>query len=1470
MPQDARRLPLSAAQYDIWLAQRIGEPSPVYHSGEYVRIDGPVDVPRFEAALRQAVTECEGLGVRIVEDAEGPHQIPAPAPAPLAFHDLSASPHPEAEALARMHQDLARPADPTATPLHAHALMKLSDTRFLWHQRYNHVVMDAYGWSLLGRRVAELYTARTTGTPAPPARFGTLADLLDEQDRYRASTDHARDRTHWTELLADRPEPVALPLGGPAAPGARRETAHLDPAGADRLRHLARTTGTSWPHLALAAVGAHFARTTGDRDLVFGVTVTARLTPLAGRTPATLANVLPLRLRVDPHDDLVTLAHRVREQLRHLLVHQRFRGEELRRALDWPAAGRHGFGPLVNIVTFEQPLDFAGAPGRPHDLSVPPGDDLVITVRGGTEGPIRIDLDGDDSTPGSDHLTAHQQALLALLDPAGTDPRTPLHRTDPLTPAARTVLLHDRNATAHPVRRTTLPELLAEQAARTPDRPAVLDEHTTLTYRELDARAHRAARWLTRHGIRPGDRVAVAMDRSAELPVLLWGVLRAGAAYVPLDPHHPAERLARILADARPAHLVTTRTTHRALRDAAPTDHTPRTLWDAPDTRAALTDTPADPTPTRIPPDAPAYVIYTSGSTGQPKGVVVGHASVVNRLEWMRDRFALTPHDRILQKTPIGFDVSVWELFLPALTGAALVMARPDAHRDPARLVDTVDRFGITLAHFVPSMLDAFLHAATPGTCRSLRRVVCSGEALSAEAVTAFQHRFGTRTGLQNLYGPTEATVDVTAWDCARRDGPARTVPIGSPIWNTRTYVLDAHLRPVPAGMTGELYLSGVQLAQGYVGRAHLTAERFTACPFEPAGARMYRTGDLARWTPDGELLYAGRADDQVKIRGFRIEPGEVEAALTAHHQVARATVTVREDRPGTRRLVGYVVPRGDRVDLPALRAHTARLLPDHMVPSAFVALGAFPVTVNGKLDRAALPAPDTTRRAGRAPATPTEEVLHGLYAEVLGLADPDTDASFLALGGDSVTAMRLVGLVRTTLGAALDVGDVFRHPSVTELARLLAHGPGDTRPRLLARERPARPPLSFGQRRMWLLNQLKEAGAGAAYNVPLVLRLSGTLDVPALRAALGDLADRHQTLRTVFPAVDGTPRQHLRTGADRHPPLRLRALADADVPAALAAELLAGFDLVDDLPWRTLLLETAPTEHLLVLVAHHIAVDGWSMGVLARDLRTAYAARRGGAAPDWEPLPVQYVDYARWQRESLGEADDPESPAGRQLAHWRAALAGIPDVTPLPVDRPRPAVPSFRGGSVPLELTAEVHAGLAAVGREVGATVFMVVQAAWLMLLARLGAGTDVPLGTAVAGRGERELDDLTGFFVNTLVLRTDASGDPTFRELLERVRETDLAAYAHQDLPFEQVVEDLNPARSLSRHPLFQIMLVLQNVPPATWDLPGLSVRALEERELPTEAVPARFDLSLSLSERWDVWGGPAGVVGGLQFAV
>ncbi|WP_328918276.1 amino acid adenylation domain-containing protein [Streptomyces jietaisiensis] len=1459
------RRDLMAGQLGVWHAQQLDPDNPIYNMAEYIEIRGTVDARLFEKAVRTAVSEIDCFALRFEEDPDGtPRQYAAPS-TDWPFHtvDLSETEDPRARAAEWMRADLRRPVDLRGGELFTEALLKIEDGLFFWYQRIHHIIADGLAGSRIAAHVAAVYTALRDGTPLPGEALPSASVLMDADAEYRASADFAQDRQYWTERLAGLPRAIGLsgrePSGTPRE--LTRHTLHVPAGAAAELRSSARRLGTSVSGLALAANAVYMHRATGQDDLVLGVPVLGRKTALRD-IPGMTANIIPLRLAVRPKDTVGELVKQVSRGVRDALRHQRYRYEDILR--DLKLVGGGGLYPLlVNIVSFDYDLTFGGAPSRAHSLGGINFNDLSISVYDRSSGgSMSVVAEGNPELYDPGAVRAHAAQFLDVLNRlarAGADER--VHRIPLMSDSEQRLVLEQWNDTAREIPAATLPELLRPWAARTPDALAVVHEGTEVTYADLHARANRLARLLIDRGAGPETPVAVMLHRSVDLVVALLAVLKAGGAYVPVDPDHPAERVTYVLEDARPL-LVLTST------DLAPRlgeSHPPHLAVDAPETLAVLRDLEdTDPTDAerRAPlrPAHPAYVIYTSGSTGRPKGVAVPHAGVVNWLTWMQGAYQLSSADRVLQKTPFGFDVSVREFFWPLLHGARIVVAKPSGHRDPAYLAELIRREGVTIAHFVPSLLQVFLREPTAAACTTLRAVFCSGEALTGEVVGQFRDVFAGLP-LHNLYGPTEASVEVTAWTCEGDTGGSG-VPIGAPIWNTRVHVLDAALRPVPVGVAGELYLAGAGLARGYLGRPGMTAERFVASPYGGPGERMYRTGDLARWNADGQVEYLGRTDDQVKIRGFRIELGEVEAALAAHPGVAQSAVVVREDRPGDRRLVGYLVPVGgpESVEVAAVRRHVQGVLPEYMVPSALVVLDALPLTVNGKLDRKALPTPaHQAAGGGRGPATVQEELLCTVFADILGLPAVGVDDHFFELGGHSLLATRLVSRIRSVLGTEVPLRAVFEAPTPAALADRLTSS-GERRRALVRAGRTERTPLSFAQQRLWFLGELE--GPSATYNIPFALRLTGSLDVDALENALRDLVERHEVLRTVFATVAGEPYQRVLTLDEAAVSLPVRRVTDLDAALAEAAD--HRFDLASQIPLRARLLETGPEEHVLVLVVHHIAGDGWSLAPLTRDLSAAYTARKAGRAPAWATLSVQYADYSQWQRQLLGEEGDADSVLARQLDHWRAALADLPQELALPFDRPRPALSSHRGGTVGLTVDAPLHAALMELARAEGVTVFMVLQAALAVLLHRLGAGEDIPLGTPIAGRTDEALDDLVGFFVNTLVLRSDLSGAPTFAQLLARTRETDLAAYTHQDVPFERLVEDLAPARSMARHPLFQVMLTLQNTAAARLDLPGLHVETL-----PAGPLPAKFDLDLQIAERTAEDGTAAGLAGSLTYA-
>ncbi|WP_169802492.1 non-ribosomal peptide synthetase, partial [Gordonia hydrophobica] len=923
-----------------------------------------------------------------------------------------------------------------------------------------------------------------------------------------------------------------------------------------------------------------------------------------------------------------------------------------------------------------------------------------------------------------------------------------------------------------------------------------------VSHAEFQARVAELGSSLAAAGVGPEVAVGVQIERSVELLVAIHAIVAAGGHYVPLDAALPDER-SRYMADTAGIELVLVAGETAAAEERYRGLATVHGVDSSGPVQTPLGASLPDPQ-IAIPPATAAYTLFTSGSTGLPKGVTVSHEAVVNRLEWMRDWYALGAEDVFVQKTPITFDVSVWELFLPIALGATLVIAEPGRHGDPEYMADLIASESVTIVHFVPSMLSAFTDVLGDRLreLTGLRVLFTSGEALTPAVASPVLEALPSLE-LQNLYGPTEAAVDVTAQQVTADE---LSVPIGVPVPATQTYVLDPSLSLVPMGVPGELYLGGVQLARGYASRSDLTSERFIADPFGEPGARLYRTGDLVRWNAAGAIEYLGRTDFQVKLRGQRLELGEVESAIAAAPGVVHAAATVVDAPGGGQQLVGYLAP--DDVDLDAVVASVAARLPEYMRPTTWVALADMPLGSAGKVDRRALPAPDFQAAEYVAPATSEEAVVAKVFADLLGSDRASVTESFFDLGGTSLSATRIAARVSDELGVAVNVRDVFDAPSVRELVAVVAGRAPAVTPVHRIDPRPTPIPLSFAQQRMWFINKL-DPHTGM-YNIPVALRISGDLDVTALRAAVGDVVARHETLRTTFPDVDGNAFQMIH-GVDQiadHLDWRYVG-SQRDIEEAVTT----GFVLSQDWPIRVRIWEASPGEYVLAVVMHHIASDGESFAPLVGDLIGAYIARAAGETPVFEPLEVQYADYALWQHEVLGSPNDPESPVGRQLSYWTEQLAGLPDVIDLPSDRPRPQVATGRGGLAEFEIPADVADGINRLAARRGVTSYMVVHAALAVVLSRLSGSDDLAIGSPFAGRGQRALDPLVGMFVNTVVLRSRVDGGATFDELLSDIRDTDLAAFAHADVPYESVVEAVDPVRSEAFAPLTQVWLSVEH---------------------------------------------------------
>ena len=1420
--------PLSYAQQSMWLHHRTFPSSPAYNVCLLVRMSGALDPEALREALRALLRRHAVLRTVYDENDDGTPVQHVVADDSL---DLPVRDHAEDDAEAYAERLAALPFDLRAERPIRFELLRLGVEGYALVLVVHHIAWDGMTWGSLSRDLSALYRAAVSGEPDG---LPTLTVHYPDFAAWEQSRPHpAEEMDYWRRRLDPPPAPLDLPADRPrgAATSERggRRARRFDDTVTAGMRELASAENLTPYMVMLAAHAVLLHRYTGATDIAIGSAVMNREHTEIERLAGNFGNTLVLRTDLSGDPTFREVLRRVRDTCTEGFAHRTLPYDTIVRELR-PARRRGGspfFDTMLLFLAQEiGDLDLPGVTtgwthihnGTTHfDLSL----EAFVRPQGMTvEATFRRELFDDERV---DALLTHLETLL------GDAVRRPGRRIADLKllGAAESALLEEWNDTARPVQDTTVTSLFEEQAARTPGAVAVEDAGgITLTYAELDLRASALARVLRERGAGPGEVVALALPRTPDLLVALLAVLKSGAAYLPLDLDHPADRLAYMIRDAAPLCAIATPKTAALIPRETETltpDGALRPVRVPPVTAVPRAGTPtpdgASPGPVTGQESYPvrggdlAYVIYTSGSTGRPKGVAIPHAALTTFLLTMRERLALGADDRLVAVTTIAFDIAALELYVPLISGATVVLAGRESIRDPAALGALLA--GATVVQGTPSLLGSLDPAALRGL-----RVLVGGEALPA-ALAGTLH--AVAASAVNVYGPTEATIWATSAELP-------SMGIGRPFPNTRAHVLDTALRPAPVGVPGELYLAGTQLARGYTGRPGLTAERFVADPFGPPGERMYRTGDLARWGRDGSLEYLGRTDDQVKIRGFRVEPAEAQAVLAAHPGVAQAAVVVREDVPGEKRLVAYVVPDGD-LDEADLRATAAQTLPEYMLPSAIVRLEALPRTVNGKLDRAALPAPEA-RVSSRGPRDDREAALCAIFAETLGLRTVGVDDDFFALGGHSLLATRLAGRVRAALDAELTIADVFEAPTVATLAPRLVRG---TRPRVRDVTRPEIVPASPAQRGFWFEERLR--GPSAADALPLGLRLYGPVDVDALRAAFADVVTRHETLRTLLEeGPDGLPVQRVLDTAE----VAFDVVDARDRPKEWLREAESRaashvFDLGADLPIRATLLRVRAEESVLVVLQHHAAADEWSFTPLLADLSRAYTAREAGTAPDWAPLPVRYADYAVWRNESPAPAD--------RLDFWERTLRGLPEESAPPADRPRPAEASHRGGLAPFRLpSAEVRR----LALETGTSVFMVLHAAVAALLHRAGAGDDVALGSPVAGRVDADLADLVGVFVNLVVLRTDLTGDPTFTELLERVRRTDLAAFSNADVPFEQVVERLAPERSLARSPLFQVMIVHQRLEDVRLRLPG--VRA--EPFLP-ETGGVKFDLDVYFAE-------------------
>ncbi|HEX2081374.1 MAG TPA: amino acid adenylation domain-containing protein, partial [Longimicrobium sp.] len=1463
-------LPLSFAQQRLWFLDRLQPGSPLYNVPAALRLTGELNGPALARALGEIVRRHESLRTTFAGEGAEARQVIAPPTDDFAlpFENLSSHADRRAEALRRAREEAEAPFDLARGPLFRARLLRLAADEHVLLLTLHHAVSDGWSTGVLVRELSALYAAFAEGRPSPlPEPPVQYADFAVWQRRALQGPALEAQLAYWKARLAGAPAVLALPADHPR-PAVRThrggcERLELPAEAARAVRELGRREGATLFMTLLAAWQALLARHAGQDDVVVG-------TPVAGRTRGEIEGLIgffvnTLALRGDLSGD---------PSFRELLARARHA------ALD---AWAHQDVPFERVVEEVQPDRTLGhTPVFQALLTLQDGEDRVPALPGlhverlpVEQRTVKFDL-SLAATDRADGLglalwydadlfeasTARQmlERLALLLAAAAAEPGRRLSALPLLTDAERARVEAWQAGPALPPSIDPFPAQWAARVAEAPEAVALVHGDASLTRAELDARANRLARHLRRLGVGPEVIVGVAMERTPELIVTLLAVLKAGGAYAPMEPHFPPDRIRTVLASAGARVLAASAS---VIGRVGLPDGCRALAMDDPRVRAAVdAEDPAAPE-VGIHPEMLSHVIYTSGSTGTPKGVMIRHGAVAAFTDWMRARFPLEPGERVLMGSAISFDAQLAELHFPLAAGAPILLVHDtlavaelpaDARVAQASMVATAARELLALGR-IPA---------------GLRRLNQGGEPLSADLVRGL-YAAGVEE-VNNFYGPTEDTTYSTHARCTP-DGP---ITIGRPLGGRRAYVLDGALRPVPAGVAGDLYLAGCGVARGYAGRPDLTAERFVPDPFGAPGERMYASGDRARWRANGEIEYLGRADLQVKVRGFRIEPGEVESVLRAHPSVADAAVGVR-GAGVERRLVAWAVPRdGAAIDPSALIAHAAERLPRWMVPAAVVAMEAFPRTVSGKVDRRALPEPAFATDAAEyvAPRTPAERVVAEVFAQVLGAERVGATDDFFTLGGHSLLAMHVWAHLRDRCGAELPLRALFEHPTVQALAAAVDAAPriavGEAEPRIVPGPRTTArvelgggrsveayaAPASFSQQRLWMLDQLEPGRT--TYAVPVALRLRGPLDAGALQRALDALVERHESLRTVFQGTDAGPMQVvLPRGAL---PVEAIDLApfdqdarEAELRRRLAEQAARPFDLAAGPLARACLYRLGGDEHVLLVNLHHVVTDGWSNGVLLREMAALYGAFSAGADSPLAGPALQYADWARWQRERLrGALYD------AHRTYWKNALADAPALLELPTDRPRPAVWEGRGAAERFRLPREMADAVQALARAEGCTPFMVLLAAFQALLGRYARQEDVVVGTPVANRTRPETQDVVGFFVNTLALRADLSCDPTFRALLHRVRDTVLGAFAHQEMPFERLVDELKVPRSAAHSPVFQVMFVLQTAGDGDASLPGLAVE-----RVPVEGTHAPFDLTLALRPRAD------GMDGVLEYA-
>ncbi len=1485
---------LSFGQSRIWSLQQFGHAAAAYNIPAAWILTGPIDTAALQRALIAVVTRHESLRTVIFESTEGtpvgrllgvPEAEQILTVTALTSDTLAES---DQQREARINElvriESSAPFDLSRDVSIRTVLTRITQDQSLLTVTLHHQASDGVSASVLFRELGQAYACAKRGQlpnwPALPVQYSDWAAWQKQSIESGLPDKLTRARTR----LADTPELLTLPVDRPRHANRARTAAYLPISlsleMSQSLDALAKKSHTTLFTVLIAGYGATLARLANQQAVVIGSPVASRDRVELEGLVGFITNTMAIPVSVDNHSSGLELITRTRSNVEAALIDQDLPFERMVESLEINRSLSHT--PVFQAMLAYQSqseveLCLDALDCVPQTVSLPTVKfDLLLYIglnqQGELSGVFEYDADLFDQQTILNWSHCFDQFLRGLVD----HPNLPTSTLPLLNPAQRMDRLeHSRVVEpCHLERKYSLADCFYAQVLRTPEATALIYEDgldqlqkpvgiiNNLSFAELDARSNRLAHYLLNEGIRTDQVVAILLDRSVEMIIAMLGVLKAGAAYLPLDPEYPLARLQFMITDSATPLLITTSSMYSSLL-AQSTQSMPLLLdINEPSTAHAISVHAADSVTdaqrsSPLMPGNLAYLIYTSGSTGLPKGAGNTHEAVVNHMDWMQSILGLKATDRILQKTGIGFDVAVWEWFLPLMTGAALVIARPEGQKDPGYLCDMIQRHHVSVMHFVPSMLAVFLEQIDQADCHSLRQIVASGEALSGSLSTQF-FEYLPDALLWNLYGPTEAAIHVAQWRCVAKDG-LQTPPIGHPIWNTGLYVLDAALEPVPQGVAGELYIAGIGLARGYLNRSGLTAERFVACPFGSPGARMYRTGDMARHRSDGVLEYLGRIDSQIKIRGFRVELGEIETAILQNAESLAQVAVIVMTQGTDQTLVAYVVPRQDCVapDIAQLRATLGLSLPEYMIPPYFVSLVALPLSINGKLDRKALPAPDMDIAAGEylAPSTQHQKIVAELFSELTGTKNVSIDANFFSLGGQSLSAMRFVSKLKKITGKTLTLRKFFELPTAHAVAHYLEQDEQSVGPTLIpgmGQLGDNAVALSYGQRRLWMLDQVD--GPSATYNMSAFVHLNGVVNIQALRQAFLLILARHQPLRTVIREDEhGNPGGFIADLPPEDQAITLKDLRDVfandpeacndQIEALIHAESSRAFNLAQDLSLRAVLLQITGQKNVLVVTMHHQATDETSVGIFVRELSLAYNACCQQAKPDWQPLPIQYSDWAAWQQASLS------LDIQTRAAVIKRRLSDAPELLTLPLDHPRTSHRSHDAGYVPVRIGLETTQKLEALALKQQTTLFAVLIAAFGATLARLSTQKNVVIGTPVAGRTRDDTEGLIGFLLNTLAIPISVDAQCSGQQLIERASASLRHAIADQDIPFERLVEEIGVARSLVHTPVFQAMFSYEN-----WNHIELDFNGLESYSEPVKLPTAKFDLTLHLGKKPD----------------